>query len=218
MLFATTALSAGADPMSESGGGAVPPAAAPATGTGGTPKKAKKSKKSKKSKSKSKSGDTATTSGGLKFALEPSRIDELKTIYEGPAGPRTRRALHKTTVIITNKTVEVEREGANVAMTILTLGCWYFCFQTASIEIYELNRITSLYLKDDVIVGEVPTKGMCSSGRFEIDLPPTAEKTTKDLFFELKEVWNRANNYSNDDAAIDLADDDDADEIDPMVA
>ena len=83
--------------------------APPPMGTGGTPKKAKKSKKGKKSKKKSSGGDLATTSGGIKFALEPSRIDELKTIYEGPAGPRTRRALHKTTVIITNKTVEVER-------------------------------------------------------------------------------------------------------------
>ena len=72
--------------------------------------------------------------------LKPDDLLELKTIYEGPGGKRSSRMLHKTTIIVTNRTVEIEREGANIYMTLLTLGCWYFCFQTASIEIYEVSR------------------------------------------------------------------------------
>jgi hypothetical protein len=64
---------------------------------------------------------------------------ELKTIYEGPGGEATNRFLKKTTIIVTNRTVEIEREGVNVCMTFLTLGCWYMFFQTASIEIYEVR-------------------------------------------------------------------------------
>ena len=71
--------------------------------------------------------------------LKPDDLLELKTIYEGPGGKRSSRMLHKTTIIVTNRTVEIEREGANIYMTLLTLGCWYFCFQTASIEIYEVS-------------------------------------------------------------------------------
>ena len=64
---------------------------------------------------------------------------ELKTIYEGPGGRAAARFLKKTTLIVTNRTVEIEREGANVCMTVATMGCWYMFFQTASIEIYEVS-------------------------------------------------------------------------------
>ena len=64
---------------------------------------------------------------------------ELKTIYEGPGGRAAARFLKKTTLIVTNRTVEIEREGANVCMTVVTMGCWYMFFQTASIEIYEVS-------------------------------------------------------------------------------
>ena len=93
----------------------------------------------------------------------------------------------------------------------LSLGCWYFLFQTASIEIYEvrlvlsfgvrlgvhlrppntnakpwsrcpqLNRISSLYLKDDVIIGELEERRCCGRARFVIDLPSSGQTTTKDL-------------------------------------
>jgi hypothetical protein len=100
--------------------------------------------------------------------------------------------LHKTSLVITNRTVEIEREGANVFLTALTCGCWYLCFQTASIEIYELQRIQTLYLKDDVIIGEIQPRERCGRGKFEIDAPEDGDKSTKDLFFELKEAWNIA--------------------------
>jgi hypothetical protein len=63
---------------------------------------------------------------------------ELKTFYEGPGGPKCSRACKTTTIIATNRTVEIEREGPNVVMAILTLG---FCcmFSQASIEIYEVG-------------------------------------------------------------------------------
>ena len=94
--------------------------------------------------------------------------------------------LHRTTVIITEKTIEIEREGANLCLTLLTLGLWYFCFQTASISIYELSHVRSLNLIEDVIVCTVPRPRWYSTGDFRIDLPLNAAKTTKELFFELK--------------------------------
>jgi len=119
---------------------------------------------------------------------------ELKTIYEGPGGDASGRFLKKTTIIVTNRTVEIEREGANVCMTFLTLGCWYMFFQTASIEIYELTRISRLELQDDVITGIIPGKrcgGRCGGGRFEIDLPDDSPMSIQDLFLELKAAWER---------------------------
>ena len=128
---------------------------------------------------------------GVSTPPGPSLLD-LKTIYEGPAGRHTSRLLHKTSLVITNRTVEIEREGANLPLTMLTCGCWYLCFQTASIEIYELQRIQTLYLKDDVIIGEIQPRERCGRGKFEIDTPRDGDKSTKDLFFELKEAWNIA--------------------------
>jgi hypothetical protein len=101
--------------------------------------------------------------------------------------------LQKTSLVITNRTVEIECEGANFFMTALTCGCWYMCCRTASIEIYELQRIQTLYCKDGVIVGEIGPRDRCSSkGRFVIDAPEGGDKSTKDLFFELKDAWNIA--------------------------
>eukprot|EP00937_MAST-01D_sp_MAST-1D-sp2_P006444 g6444.t1 len=130
-------------------------------------------------------------SAPLPRGSEPQNLLELKTIYEGPGGPRSGKLMHKTTIIVTNRTVEIEREGANCCLSVLTLGCWFFLFQTASIEIYELQRITSLYLKDDTIIGEVE-RTRCGGGSFAIDTPANGEHSTKDLFFELKEAWNIA--------------------------
>jgi len=151
---------------------------------------------------------------------EPPNLLELKTIYEGPGGKRSGKFLHRTTIIVTNRTVEIEREGANCAMSVLTCGCWFFFFQTASIEIYELQRITSLYLKDDTIIGEVE-KTRCGGGQFTIDTPANGEQSTKDLFFELKEAWNIARHGVLQDeteaaAAADLGLDD-SEEDDPLV-
>ena len=76
----------------------------------------------------------------LPKSSEPHNLLELKTIYEGPGGKRSGKIMHKTTIIITNRTVEIEREGANCCLSVLTLGCWFFFFQTASIEIYEVRH------------------------------------------------------------------------------
>jgi hypothetical protein len=90
-------------------------------------------------KRKVKKGKKKVKKGRFSDHLEPPRLLELKTIYEGPGGKSTARMLHSTMVIVTNRTVEIEREGANACLTALTLGCWYFFFQTASIEIYEVS-------------------------------------------------------------------------------
>jgi hypothetical protein len=120
-------------------------------------------------------------------------------------------------VIVTDKTIEIEREGANPLLTLLTLGLWYFCFQTASISIYEINHITALNLIDDVIVCTVPKHKWYSAGEFRIDLPLNAAKTTKELFFEMKELWCAAQlDDDNDDATIDLSSEEDGDD-DPLL-
>jgi hypothetical protein len=64
-------------------------------------------------------------------------VFELKTFYEGPGGPKSSRFLKTTTIIATNRTVEIEREGPNVFLTLITFGCWMM-FSHASIEIYEV--------------------------------------------------------------------------------
>ena len=106
------------------------------------------------------------------------------------------------TLVITNRTVEIEREGANLIMSILTCGCWYACFQTASIEIYELQCIETLYLRDNVIHGELRGRG----GKFVLDCPPAGDVETKDLFFELKEAWQTARHAANTDTVLKVSD------------
>jgi hypothetical protein len=78
--------------------------------------------------------------------------------------------------LLQNHAIEIEKEGTSVVMTMLTCGCWYLFFQTATIEIIEvgqthgnyiavpihsrnlsalqLDRISKLYMEGNVIVGE----------------------------------------------------------------
>ena len=146
----------------------------------------------------------------------PSMLD-LRTIYEGPAGPRTNKMLWKTTLVITNRCVEIEREGANALLSCLTLGCWYFMFQTATIEIYEYSRIAGLHMtSDDAIIIEMePTTtalGFKNYPRVVITLPPNAHKKPQDLFNEMKGAWNMAHgiklNYGETDLAMAESDSD----------
>jgi hypothetical protein len=142
------------------------------------------------------------------------------------------------------RTVEIEREGANLFMTILTLGLWFIFFQSASIEIYEvrscslvdqslptaarlrahrtrntvciimqLHRIQTLYLKDNEIVGEIQPRERCGRAKFVIDCPLDGDKSTKDLFFELKEAWNVARHSILQDPFNNAVDDQDDDDL-----
>jgi len=103
--------------------------------------------------------------------------------------------------IVTNINVQIEREGANFLMSVLTFGLWYVFFQDASIDIYELRRISNLYLRDDVIIGEMdghPRRcipihtclSRFSRRQFKLDCPTDGRVATKDLFYELREAWN----------------------------
>jgi hypothetical protein len=123
--------------------------------------------------------------------------------------------LQKTSLVITNRTVEIECEGANFLMTAITCGCWYLCCRTASIEIYELQRIERLYCKDGVIIGEIKGRERCGSrGKFVIDLPDDGEKSTKDLFFEMKDAWNVARQSANmQEEEEDMQDEDESDRL-----
>jgi hypothetical protein len=171
----------------------------------------------------------------------PPRLLELKTTYEGPCGSASEKWLHRSTLIVTNRTIEIEREGANCALSVLTLGCWWAVFQTASIEIYELDFVTGLELRPgrgsghDTIVClfERPGKGGSSkrkgggkgaaAGRRQLcrgaqqlvlDLPRGQDYSTADLFYELKESWQVARHGVLDDDDCALSDDDEDDDGD----
>jgi hypothetical protein len=127
---------------------------------------------------------------------------QVRTLYEGPAGPRSAEMLKTKKLVITSRAVEIETEGANALMTGLTLGCWYFFFQTCSVEIFELTRVVSLFMEKDCIVGEIQENGrrtMCgANSRFVIDL--ATPQDTRNLYFHLKDAWNAANNMERDGA------------------
>ena len=60
------------------------------------------------------------------------------------------------------------------------------------------------YLRDDVIHGEVISEVPGGrGGEFRLDLPAHGDKTTRDLFFQLKEAWQIAR-HSVDGADLDL--------------
>eukprot|EP00937_MAST-01D_sp_MAST-1D-sp2_P003313 g3313.t1 len=147
---------------------------------------------------------------------------QVRTLYEGPAGPKSAEMLKTKKLVITSRAVEIETEGANACMTALTLGCWYFFFQTCSIEIFELTRVTSLFMEADCIVGLIETeragagkRTLCGGpAKFSIDLE--SPQDTRNLYFHLKDAWNAANNPDGDEEGGDVAeyDDDGGDEED----
>ena len=114
----------------------------------------------------------------------------LLPIYDGPGGPATNRLTYKTHLVITSRTVEIERDGVSLPFAILTCGAALFFCATASVEIFELQRIQAIYMKDGSILGEASQ----SSGivTFAIDTPKDGDKTTEDLYYELKEAWTEA--------------------------
>lgn len=128
-----------------------------------------------------------------------TNLSELRTLFEGVPGPKTMSRFCKTTLIVTNQTVEIEKDGASPCLTVLTLGFWYWCCRTTTIEIYELQRIEALYLRDGIIIGETGRKTACDGGTFKLDVPPDGEVTTKELFLLLKEAWSVARHNLYDD-------------------
>merc|ERR1712224_1124909 len=101
--------------------------------------------------------------------------------------------------------------GANAMLSCITLGCWYFMFQTATIEIYEYSRIAGLHMtSDDAIIIEMePTTtalGFKNYPRVVITLPQNAHKKPQDLFDEMKSEWNMAHgvklSYGDSDLAL----------------
>ena len=68
-------------------------------------------------------------SSGERKRRTSASLLELKTTYEGPCGTRSEKWLHRSTLIVTNRTIEIEREGANFVLSMLTLGCWWAMFQ-----------------------------------------------------------------------------------------
>ena len=100
----------------------------------------------------------------------------------------SRAVPYRTTFIITNRAIEVEIEGANLLLSILTCGLWYMFFQSTTIEICELEKISRLYMQDDHIIAVVQSKkrGKCDScfkseKQYLIDLPACAAKTTREV-------------------------------------
>ena len=100
---------------SGAGGGSIQGAPAPSKG-----RKSKGKRKGGNSRGSRKSSGRGS-GGGFDDPRpdRPSMLD-LRTIYEGAAGKRTNRMLWKTTLVITNRCVEIEREGANAILIFLS--------------------------------------------------------------------------------------------------
>jgi hypothetical protein len=134
-----------------------------------------------------------TARDGRRRSSDPSKDDTDEVVfYEGPSGPRTGRMFHETTIMVTDWSVEVEREGAHPVLSILTLGLWYWLFQTISTEVFELERVTELELRGGVIHGSYAHSVCCHGGSFRLDTPAGHAKSTRALFRDLKDAWNIA--------------------------
>jgi hypothetical protein len=135
----------------------------------------------------------------------------LRTLYDGPGGPRTSRFMNSRRIVVTTKAIEVETTGASAVLSALTCGCWWFLFQSITVEIFELARIGALYMEKDCIVGELASAtgvgggggrsscgglaSRCGCGersRFVFDL--STPDDTRNLYFHLKDAWHAANN------------------------
>jgi hypothetical protein len=68
-------------------------------------------------------------------AVEKTSLLSVETIYEGTGGKKSNKVPYRTTFIITNRAIEVEIEGANLVLSILTCGLWYMFFQSTTIEV-----------------------------------------------------------------------------------
>ena len=134
------------------------------------------------------------TRDGRRRSSDPSKDDtKEQVIYEGPCGQRTGRFFHRTTFTVTDWSVEVEREGAHPLLTLLTLGIWYWLFQSISTEVFELERVAELQLRGgNVIVGSYGRQWCCGCGwgTFMLDTPERdGGKSTRELFHDLKAAW-----------------------------
>ena len=143
-------------------------------------------------------GSFKTPRDGRRRSSDPTKDDTYETVlYEGPSGPQTTSKFHRTTIIVTDWSVEIEREGANALCTLLTCGLWFCLFQSISTELFELEDVTEIALIDGIIVGSYHRR-RCScctkKSTFRIDIPPDAGTGTKveDLFRELKHAWTEA--------------------------
>ena len=136
-----------------------------------------------------------TPRDGRRRSSNPTKDDTYETVlYEGPSGPKSTTKFHRTTVIITDWSVEIEREGANAFCTLLTCGLWFYLFQSISTELFELEDVTEIALVDDIIVGSYRPRCSCCKRKstFRIDIPPDAGTKVEDLFRELKHAWTDA--------------------------
>jgi hypothetical protein len=74
-------------------------------------------------------------------------------------------------------------------MAIFTCGFACLFCQKVSVEIYELQRTQTLYMKDGVIIGE--TLATWGRGQFVLDTPADGDKTTC-FMNRTKEAWSVA--------------------------
>ena len=130
---------------------------------------------------------------GRRRSSDPNKDDTDEVIlYEGAGGKHSQSMFYTTTLMVTDWSVEVEREGANPLLTVLTLGLWFWLFQTVSTEVFELERVVELEMRNGLIVGAYQHTWCCGGGSFRIDIPDTASKKTHDVFRELKRAWTVA--------------------------
>ena len=137
------------------------------------------------------------------------RKPAFTVMYEGPAGYSSGRLCQSTRLVITTRTIEIERDGVECVPAVLTCGLWSMCCTTSTIEIYELEMIVKLEFTESdnqgsvygagatnrgcgIIKGEVYTGNRCGNKRFSIDTPDEGGISTRELYKHLHDAWNRA--------------------------
>ena len=142
------------------------------------------------------------------------RKPAFTVLYEGPAGYKSGRLCQTTRLVITTRTIEIERDGVDCVPAVLTCGLWSMCCTTSSIEIYELEMIVKLvFVEADnqgsvygagaknrgcgIIEGEVYTGNRCGNKKFSVDTPDEGDGfSTRELYKRLREAWDRARHSS----------------------
>ena len=137
------------------------------------------------------------------------RKPAFTVLYEGPAGYSSGRLCQSTRLVITTRTIEIERDGVECVPAVLTCGLWSMCCTTSTIEIYELEMVVTLvFIEADnqgsvygagatnrgcgIIKGEVYTGNRCGNKKFSIDTPDEGGLSTLELYKRLRDAWDKA--------------------------
>ena len=130
--------------------------------------------------------------------LQEDAVARNIALFDGYAGEKTNKLLHITKVTCTTQTIEIERYGADVVMTLLTLGAWFFYCKTNELEVYAVEDFTSITFVDGVIyctlmqntMGRTGCCGGKPPGVLMLDITGQGDFGTYELYCRLKNAWD----------------------------